>query len=72
MLNCKIVSVVNKKYSKIASLILDMGILLHKILLRHHDNENIFVATITTKKTIMTIGKILSKEPPNKGSITGK
>ena len=36
------------------------------ILLRHDDNEHIFVATIMTIKTITTIGKLLSKKPLKK------
>ena len=45
---------------------LDMGILSYKILLRQDDNENFFVATITTKKTIMTM-KNLDQNSTKKG-----
>ena len=49
---------------------LDMGILSFKILLRQDDNENFFVATITTKKTITTM-KILDQNWTKKGSSCG-
>ena len=46
---------------------LDMGILSYKFLLRQDDNENFFVATITTKKTITTM-KNLDQNSTKKGS----
>ena len=46
---------------------IDMGILSYKILLRQDDNENFFVATITTKKTITTM-KNLDQNSTKKGS----
>ena len=49
------------------TLCLDMGIVSYKILLRQDDNENFFVATITTKKTITTM-KNLDQISTQKGS----
>ena len=46
---------------------IDMFILSYKILLRQDDNENFFVATITTKKTITTM-KNLDQNSTKKGS----
>ena len=44
-----------------------MGIVSYKILLRQDDNENFFVATITTKKIITTM-KNLDQKSTKKAS----